>query len=332
MKVIGSTGHENLAVVYIAETSEGKAVEFVEALQPPLPREKKWVLIVSTLFGCPVKCSICDAGYFYKGKLSKEEILAQLDHLVDGRYPDRRVDVEKFKIQFARMGDPSFNHNVLDVLKELPSRYDAPGLLPCLSTIAPRKTDDFFEELLEIKKQLYANRFQLQFSIHTTDESARDRMMPVPKWTFSEMARYGERFFDKGGKKIALNFALEKNARVDSQILTRHFDPKMFLIKVTPLNPTYSVVQNQHISYIDPHSPSDASRLAKTLESSGYEVIVSIGEADENQLGSNCGQLVLNHLGAETVISEAYTGADLGRLDAVASAGDKTPTASPRRR
>lgn len=320
MKVIGSTGQEDLAVVYIAETAEGKAVEFVEALQPPLPRDKKWVLIVSTLFGCPVRCSICDAGYYYRGKLSKEEIFAQLDYLVDSRFPNRRIDVEKFKIQFARMGDPSFNPNVLDVLRELPNRYDAPGLMPCLSSIAPRKTEGFFEQLLEIKKHLYPSRFQLQFSIHTTDDVNREQMMPVPKWSFSEMARYGERFFDPGGKKIALNFALEKDAPVEPSVLAGHFDPEFFVIKVTPLNPTYSAVQNKHISLIDPHSPSDARDLVCRLKSAGYDVIVSIGEAAENQLGSNCGQLVLNHLGAETALAEAYVMADRGRLNGALTA------------
>ncbi|UCG61325.1 MAG: radical SAM protein [Candidatus Zixiibacteriota bacterium] len=306
MKVIGQSGREDLALVYIAETPDGNALEFVEALQPPLPREKKWVLIVSTLFGCPVKCTICDAGYFYRGKLSKEEILSQIDYLVDRRYPCRRIEVEKFKIQFARMGDPSLNESVLDVLEELPVRYDAPGLLPCLPTIAPRKTDAFFERLLDIKTRLYTDRFQLQFSIHTTDEVLRDRIMPVPKWTYAEIARYGERFYQNGGKKIALNFALEKNAAIDPEVLTQYFDPARFIIKITPLNPTYSVALNEYHSFIDPLQPSQAAGLVERLRQAGFEVILSIGEVDENRLGSNCGQLVLNHLRAEEKISGAY--------------------------
>ncbi len=312
MRLIGSTGREDLAVVYIAESPAGKAIEFVEALQPPLPRSEKWVVIVSTLFGCPVKCSMCDAGHFYGGKLSKEEILAQIDFLVKKRYPDLQVDAAKFKVQFARMGDPAFNSSVLDVLDELPSRYDAPGLMPCLSTVAPLGTTSFFERLLDIKKRLYKDRFQLQFSLHTTDESLRDRMIPVRKWTFGDIARYGKRFFDQGGKKIALNFALDKDAPVDETMLTLYFDPKNFLIKITPLNPTYRAVQNRHESYLDPHRPSDARGLANRLRAAGYEVILSIGEADENRLGSNCGQLVLNYISQATSIPDAYSLAEPG--------------------
>jgi len=75
MKILASTGREDVAMVYMAEIEQGKLVEFVESVQPPLPREKKWVLIVSTLFGCPVKCLMCDAGSHYEGKLSREDIL-----------------------------------------------------------------------------------------------------------------------------------------------------------------------------------------------------------------------------------------------------------------
>ena len=72
MRIIGKTGREDIALVYLAETKEGKLVEFVESVQPPIPRDEKWVLIVSTLYGCPVGCLFCDAGGWYDGKLSKE--------------------------------------------------------------------------------------------------------------------------------------------------------------------------------------------------------------------------------------------------------------------
>ncbi len=104
MKIIAQNGREDLAIVYMAELSSGGAIEFVESLQPPFPREKKWVIIVSTLVGCPAKCPMCDAGGFYKGRVSKNDIFAQTDYLVNKRFPSRVIDVEKFKIQFATDG------------------------------------------------------------------------------------------------------------------------------------------------------------------------------------------------------------------------------------
>lgn len=75
MKVIGVAGREDIAIVYLSRLDDGKLIEFVESVQPPIPREEKWVLIVSSMVGCPVRCMFCDAGGDYQRKLSREEII-----------------------------------------------------------------------------------------------------------------------------------------------------------------------------------------------------------------------------------------------------------------
>ena len=152
MKILGHTGNDDIARVFVGQTSSGYTVEFLESVQPPIPREQKWVLIVSTLAGCPVGCPVCDAGGFYEGRLTAVDILEQIDFLVERRFPDHNIPVDKFKIQFARMGDPALNPNVLDVLRDLPRRYTAPGLMPCISSIAPVKTEKFFRGFTGYKK------------------------------------------------------------------------------------------------------------------------------------------------------------------------------------
>ncbi|MCP4703275.1 MAG: radical SAM protein, partial [candidate division Zixibacteria bacterium] len=237
MKVISSAGQENIATVFVAEMPNSHNIEFLESVQPPYPREKKWVLIVSTLYGCPVQCPICDAGGFYHGKLSNDEIFGQIDFLIKRRYQDFCVPAEKFKIQFARMGEPSFNMAVLDVLDELPKRYNAPGLMPCISSVAPKVSDGFFERLLDIKEKHYRGKFQLQFSIHATNKEERDYLVPIKKWSFEKIAEYGQRYFKAGDRKITLNFAPSRKSKIDINILKQHFDPNLFFIKITPLNP-----------------------------------------------------------------------------------------------
>ena len=308
MKVTAVAGSDQIAMVYIADFGQGRAVEFVESIQLPLPREKKWVLMVSTLFGCPVKCRMCDAGGAYLGKLSSEEILTQIDYLVQKRFPVGIIPVEKFKIQFARMGEPSFNSSVLDVLTELPNRYHAAGLIPSLSTIAPRGVDRFFDTLIEIKERLYPNgQFQFQYSLHTTDESLRDQLIPVKKWTFAQMAEYGNRFYRPGDRKITLNFALAKGMPIAPEVLSRYFDPDKYLIKITPLNPTCQAVKNGLRSYLDPYGKKGDHEIVRLLADWGYEVIVAIGEVEENQIGSNCGQYLLKYLDERTPVANGYT-------------------------
>jgi 23S rRNA (adenine2503-C2)-methyltransferase len=306
MRVSAYTGRDDIAIVYIAEAPGGRMIEFSEALQPPLPRHKKWVIMLSTLYGCPVRCPMCDAGGSYRGKLSVDDIFFQIDFLVDKRFPDRNIATDKFKIQFARMGEPSFNDNVLEILKQLPSRYNAPGILPCISTIAPAGSNKFFDHLLEIKKSIYPDNFQMQFSIHSTDTEIRNRLIPTLKWDFAHIAEYGQRFYTIGGRKITLNFAMIEGVPIDADTMKQYFDPEIFLIKATPLNPTFRAAENKLASYIDPRNKSDNYETIEKLRAAGYEVIFSIGEVEENAIGSNCGQYVLNHLRGKEKTIEGY--------------------------
>jgi 23S rRNA (adenine2503-C2)-methyltransferase len=305
MRVIQRTEHSDIATVYIGENVKGQKFEFVESIQPPLSREQKWVLIISTMFGCPVGCSFCDAGVYYDGKLTYDELLFQVDWLIRSRYPDKKVTSRKFKIQFSRMGEPSFNRNVLQLLRDLPALYGIPGFIPSLSTVAPHGTEKFFDELLSIKKELYPTNFQFQFSIHSTDQAQRNKLIPVKKWDFRKMSSFGRNFYDGGGKKITLNFAVSSSNIIQADILKKHFSPDIFLIKLTPVNPTFSARKNRLDSlqdiFINGHS-----QLLDDLKGAGYEVIVSIGEQEENLIGSNCGQYIQTMLREGSVREDSY--------------------------
>lgn len=305
MKVIKRVKENNLANVFIARNHEGKLIEFVESTQPPLSINAKWVLILSTLFGCPVNCKICDAGGNYSGKLSTEELLFQIDYLVNYRFTEGIINSDRFKIQFARMGEPAFNINVLEVLTMIPSRYQYNKFTPSLSTIAPQSTERFFEELIKTKKEHYSEDFQLQFSIHSTDEKQRNELIPVKKWSFNKIASYADDFHQKEGKKITLNFALGKDSIIEVDTLLKHFTPEKFLIKITPVNPTLKSKSNNITSYIS--EKNKGATLIAQLRNAGYDVILSIGEWEENKIGSNCGQYVNAISGQCSSVEEGYT-------------------------
>ncbi len=305
LRVLAASGNDQLAQVYIAETAAGGKVEFVESVQPPVPLEEKWVIIVSTLLGCPVGCPLCDAGNFYEGKLAAADILAQIAHVVSRRFPSGEIGTRRLKIQFARMGEPALNDEVLTVLERLPEVYPADILFPAVSTIAPLGREAFFERLLDIKNRLYGRRFQLQFSIHSTDPASRDRLIPAPKWSLERVAEYGAAFHRAGERKVTLNFALARDVPVDAAALHAVFDPGTFLVKITPVNPTYQALRNGITSLI-----TDDARgcgLADDLRALGYDVIVSIGELEENHIGSNCGQHLTHYLEETRRPGESYT-------------------------
>lgn len=305
MRVIAQSGNDELARVYIAETGTGKMVEFVESVQPPVPLEEKWVLILSTLFGCPVGCRFCDAGNFYEGRLTAAEILSQVDYLVSARFPGGRIGTRRLKIQFARMGEPALNEDVLKVLGRLPSLYPPDILFPSLSTVAPAGRDAFFESLLRVKNDLYGRRFQLQFSLHSTDPEARAWLVPVETWDLARIAEYGMAFHREGERKVTLNFALAEGVPVEAEALRGLFDPDHFLIKITPVNPTYQARRNRINSNLPPDA--DDCDIAGSLRALGYDVILSIGELEENHIGSNCGQHMTHYLEEAGHLEDSYT-------------------------
>lgn len=307
MDVVASVGNRDIAMVYVVDF-DGKLAECVEAVQPPIAREEKWVLMISTLYGCPVGCQFCDAGGHYQGPVSRDDMLSQIQHLISARYPSGRVPSKQMKIQFARMGDPAFNDQVLDLLEELPGLIEAPGLMPSLSTIGPHGRDKFFDRLIDVKSTYYPQgQFQLQFSLHTTDAGLRDDLVPVKKWDFGRIAEFGQSYFQAGDRKITLNFALAETSPLEAHILERYFDPEKFLVKITPLNPTYRAQAAGLNSLVDGMSSGRHQHVVDSLRNTGFDVIVSVGELEENQIGSNCGQYVQQHLQASGQLVGGYS-------------------------
>ncbi len=304
---------EDLASVHVLSLGPGTRrtpllVEVVESVQPPIPRDRKWVVIVSTFAGCPVGCLMCDAAGKPGVPLGAEEILAQVEHVVRDRYPLGHLPQEKLKIQFARMGEPSLNPQVLTALRELPRRIRASGLLPSVSTVAPRGCWRFFEKLAQIKNSLYRpGSFQLQLSVHSTDQAARRHLIPIRTLDLSQMAKLGQHFHEHGDRKITLNFAASNEHPIEPGILAKYFDPDLFLVKLTPLNPTQSVRRSGLTSLLSARQPSSSAHLAAALESRGFQVIVSIGELEENQVGSNCGQFVTKLVNGRPSVREGYS-------------------------
>lgn len=302
MKIISSNGKEDLAIVHIAQSSTGNMVEFVESLHLQKPRSEKWILTISTLYGCPVSCTMCDAGSYYMGRMSKEAMFWQLDYMISRRYPAGKIPVKKLKVHFTRMGEPAFNMSVLDVMNEFAWYFEAPGFMPSISSIAPKGSEGFFDELLNLKNEKFSGgKFQLQFSIHTTDEAKRDELIPVKKWSLCKIAEYGNSFFRRGDRKITLSFAPSEENPIDAKVIRSIFDPEKFLVKLTSLNSTQNALKNELTPVMGHYQTSETSSgmnsIASAFADEGFEVLLIPGNSEELIIGSTCGQNLIAHSG-----------------------------------
>ncbi len=293
MEILEKRGDEKIATAYLADLGKGKYVEFVESLGSSEKRRDKWVLILSSLSGCPLNCKFCDANRFYEGLLSKDEMMKQVDYLVENHGSEDALNSNKFKVQFARIGDPALNKAVIDTIEEIREKYAPSNYMPCVSTIAPDGTKDWFKGLKRLNHKAYEGRFQLQFSIHSTSDEQRDHLMPDKKWGLGKIAKYGKEFY-VGGRKITLNFALSENDQIDPKKLEDIFDPEVFAVKITPLNPTCNARDNDLINVFT-EDESHEYPVIEELEEGPFELHLSVGELEENNIKSNCGQILLYH-------------------------------------
>jgi len=290
MRLLSSTGDPELAMVHVAEDNEGRRFEFVDSVQPPRPRSEKWVVIVSTMFGCPVGCRMCDAGGRPGGPIDAEGILWQVDAAVRQRFPSGRPETGMLKVQFARMGDPSLNPAVIEALDALPGRYPGTSVVASVSTVGLVGSRRFLRGLREVKDRRYGQgRFQLQFSVHSTNPVARRELIPARTMSLREMAAAGEAFRAPGDKRVTLNFCLIEGVPLDPAAVREAFDPEHFLVKLTPLNPTASSRRWGLRSVVGPGTESRADPIVAAFRAQGFETILSIGRYEENQIGSNCG-------------------------------------------
>ena len=143
MNIIASTGKEDIAIVYIVELESGKLVEASNPCSRPSPARRNGCCWSRPCSAARSAAPCATPGVFTRASPAHAEILSQIDFLVRQRFPDGAIPCKQFKIQFARMGEPALNPAVLEVLERLPDLYQAPGLIPSISTVAPASCGRF---------------------------------------------------------------------------------------------------------------------------------------------------------------------------------------------
>jgi len=269
--------------------------EFLEGTPPGMTRREKWVIMVSTQFGCAVNCLMCDAGgEGYHGNLTGEELLAQI-RLSLSFHPEIRPDeAAKIKVRFTRMGEPSLNPAVLECLGHLGRSTLLPGLLPSVSSVAPKspRCADFFAKLAALKDRYFSGgRFQLQFSVHSTDEDARRALVPVRKWSLEDIAAFGRDWVRPGDRRITLNFALGRDVPLDPAVLERVFSPERFLMKLSPIHPTRRSEEHGLTRSWFQDAPERVAILKRDLERRGLLCILGQSWPEEVACAGSCGQM-----------------------------------------
>ena len=266
----------------------------------PMPLTEKWVITISTQYGCSMGCKFCDVPKVGTGRNATQADLR--DQILTAIRQHHEVKhTKRLNIHYARMGEPTWNYDVIAnalSLHDIVKPYIGDSLIhPVVSTMLPKHNRDlytFLSDWVYVKNEIYKGNAGLQFSINSTDDAQREYLFSGNSLMLEEIAEIGRELPMPLGRKYALNFALADDSIIDGKRLHELFDPEKFMCKITPLHRTASCEQN-HIATTDGYelfTPYKA--VEEDLKAHGFDVIVFVPSYDEDNGLITCGNAILS--------------------------------------
>ena len=282
-----------------------------------MPLEEKWVITISTQYGCSMGCKFCDVPSVGPGINVTENDLR--DQVVEALKLHPEVQATKrLNIHYARMGEPTFNRDVLKFtfdLRKAVRPYIGRSLIhPVISTMLPNKNRRLMEYLniwtIDIKNELFRGDAGLQFSINSTSNKQRSEMFDSNSLRLEEISDIGKYLIDPVGRKYCLNFALADGYEVDAQKLRELFSPKKFMCKITPIHKTAASDENGIKTHDGYELFTPYKKVESDLKSVGFDVIVFVPSYEEDLGMITCGNAVLSGRNPQVEYTELCPGCD----------------------
>lgn len=261
----------------------------------------KWVATISTQKGCPMRCKFCDCPkYGFYGNATLDDMVYEIETILTHEDVSH---TNRFNVHFARMGEPTFNWDVItfanDKLRNLVAEHIvAKTVHPVVSTMLPKsnkRLEEFLLRWCEIKNVKYGGEAGLQFSINSTDEAQRNEQFSGMSLSIGEISSLSSKLPMPVGRKYTLNFAVTKDTILDAEKLSALFDKEKFIVKITPIHETNSAVDNGFdvtTSYEDYDVYRD---FEKPLVESGWDVIVFVPSKEEDSDRITCGNALISN-------------------------------------
>lgn len=260
-----------------------------------LPLEEKWVITISTQYGCSMGCTFCDVPEVGPGRnASFNDLIKQV--LTGIKLHPEVATTKRLNIHFARMGEPTWNPNVLDAAKWLKTHVDPEYKIhPVVSTIMPCKNEwlkTFIHTWMRMKNRLLNGSAGLQLSINSTSEAERAAMFNRNALSLDGIARVMDGIIPSG-RKITLNFAVA-DYEINPDVLLKYFDPDDYIIKLTPMHKTAVALENDIKTAGDYTSYHPYKEHEGALKAVGYDVLVFIASEYEDMSRITCGNAILS--------------------------------------
>lgn len=293
---IGDYGKDvNLKADFMGLNKEPDKVTHTEML----PLTEKWVVTISTQYGCNSDCRFCDVPKVGKGINATYDDLK--NQIITGLSLHPEItSTKRLNVHYARMGEPTWNWHVIEftknMRKELYPYINRSLIHPVVSTMMPKankKLIEYLSEWMEIKNYDFRGDAGLQLSINSTNENERNDMFNGNALSIEEISEIGKILDFPKGRKITLNFAVA-NYEINAEKLRDLFDPDKFIIKLTPMHKTYTAMENDIKTYGDYTTYYPYQQYEKDLKAVGFDVLVFIASEYEDLGRITCGNAILS--------------------------------------
>lgn len=265
-----------------------------------LPLSEKWVVTISTQYGCSMGCKFCDVPKVGPGRNATLLDLARQVSAALSIHPEI-LETKRLNVHYARMGEPTFNANVLFHARNLSAEaipfIGKSHIHPVVSTMLPKRNKnlvEFLQEWCEIKNGVYSGEAGLQFSINSTSDEQRKFLFNDNSLSLSDISHIGDILPAPKGRKYALNIALADGCEIDSAKMYSLFSPEKFMVKITPIHVTGSTECNGVKTTGGYTEFSPYQEVESSLKREGFDVLVFIPSLDEDQSRITCGNAILS--------------------------------------
>lgn len=259
-----------------------------------MPLTEKWVITVSTQYGCSMGCTFCDVPKVGTGiNATFNDITRQVLEGIK-LHPEIK-NTKRLNIHYARMGEPTWNPNVLDATKWIKEHIDPEYKIhPVVSTMMPRKNEwlkTFIHTWMRIKNRLLQGNAGLQISLNSTDKRERDRMFCGNACSLQEIYEI-MRGIVPNGRKVTLNIALA-NYTVNASVIRKWFNPQDYIIKITPMHETKACVKENLLTEYGYDFYYPYKQVEEDCKNEGFDVIVFVPSKEEDESKITCGNAIL---------------------------------------
>ena len=295
---IGDYGKEkNLKADFLGLEKEIEGVPHGEIM----PLSEKWVITISSQYGCSMDCIFCDVPKVGRGINVKSEKLFEQVITALNLYPEITFG-KRLNLHYARMGEPTFNFDVIkisydlsDFFKSENSKWKFDTFHPVVSTMMPKNNkylEMFLQDWCSYKNKKQNGEAGLQLSINTTDDEKRKISMSNNTLSLNEISKICESLPVPVGRKYTLNFALTDD-EIDAIKLNNLFNPEKWICKITPMHETKACLDNNLITENGYISYKPYKEVEENLKKVGFDVIVFVPSLEEDSSKITCGNAVL---------------------------------------